>query len=50
MKNYLNTIILAIAIVVTAIILANGFKKRNQINNIISVTGMGKKYKLNLTK
>lgn len=43
MKTYLNTFIIASAIVLTAIIISNAFKNRNKTNNVISVTGLGKK-------
>jgi hypothetical protein len=43
MKAHLNHIILAAAIVLTALILAGAFKNRNKANNTISVTGLGSK-------
>ena len=43
MKPYLSSLIFGIAIIVTAVILANGFKNRNQANNAIAVTGLGSK-------
>jgi hypothetical protein len=43
MKNYLNSIITATAIVLTALIFANAFRNRNKVNNSISVTGLGSK-------
>ncbi|MDB5228055.1 MAG: hypothetical protein JWN78_2248 [Bacteroidota bacterium] len=43
MKSHLNTIIISIAIVITACILAGGLKNRNRANNTIAVTGLGKK-------
>ena len=43
MKNIFNTIIIAIIILVTALIFANAFKNRNRTNDIIDVTGLGKK-------
>jgi len=43
MKTHLNTIILASAIVLTALAFSNAFKNRNRTNNTISVTGLGKK-------
>ena len=43
MKNYLNSVITATAIVLTALIFANAFRNRNKVNNAISVTGLGSK-------
>ncbi|TAL62485.1 MAG: SIMPL domain-containing protein [Bacteroidetes bacterium] len=43
MKTYLNTLLIATAIVLTALIFSNAFKNRNKTNNSISVTGLGKK-------
>jgi uncharacterized protein len=43
MKQHLNTIIIAVAIVVTAIFFANTYKNRNRSNDLISVTGLGSK-------
>lgn len=43
MKTYLNSIIIAIAIVLTALIFSHAFKNRNKISNTISVTGLGSK-------
>lgn len=43
MKTYLNSIIIGIAIVLTAIIGAQAFKNRNQNNNSIQVTGLASK-------
>lgn len=43
MKSYLNTIIIAVAIVATALIGASALKNRNISTNTISVTGLGSK-------
>ena len=43
MKNNANSIIIAVAIVISAFLFANAFKNRNQSNDTISVTGLGKK-------
>jgi len=43
MKTYLNSIIIALAIVITAFIFAGSFKNRNSANNSINVTGLGSK-------
>jgi len=43
MKTYINTIIIAAAIVITAFIFAGAFKNRNKASNSISVTGLGSK-------
>lgn len=43
MKTYINSAIIALAIILTAVIFAQAFKNRNRINNTISVTGLGKK-------
>lgn len=43
MKSYLNSIIISIAIIITAFSFSNAFKNRNKSNNIISVTGLGSK-------
>jgi len=43
MKHTFNTIIIAITIIVTALVFANAFKNRNRTNDIIDVTGLGKK-------
>jgi len=43
MKSHLSSIIIAIAIVVTALVFSSTFKNRNRANNTISVTGLGKK-------
>jgi hypothetical protein len=42
LKNSLNIIILSIAVVMSAYLFSNAFKNRNQSNNTISVTGLGK--------
>lgn len=43
MKQYLNSIIIAVAIILTALILGNAFKSRNKNGNSVSVTGMSSK-------
>lgn len=43
MKPYLNNIIIAVAIVFTALIFAKAFKNRNKSNDSITVTGLGSK-------
>ncbi len=43
MRTYLSSIIVALAIIVTAFVFSNAFKNRNRANNTISVTGLGKK-------
>ncbi len=43
MKNYLNTIIISATIIITAFIFANAFQNRNSSNDIVNVTGLGKK-------
>jgi hypothetical protein len=43
MKNYLNAIIFALTILITALILTGAYKNRFNYNNIISVTGLGSK-------
>lgn len=42
-SSYLNSIVLALAIMVTAWIFADAFKNRNRTGNSISVTGLGSK-------
>jgi len=42
MKSITGTIIIALAIVITAIIFSNAFKNRNKSSNNIRVTGLGK--------
>jgi len=41
MKTHLNTIFIALAIVLTAFIFSHAFKNRNKAANTISVTGLG---------
>lgn len=43
MKNHFNSIIVAIAMIITALILSNAFLNRNKHSHAISVTGLGKK-------
>lgn len=43
MKSSLNSIIIALAIVITAFTFSNAFKNRNKSTNSISVTGLGSK-------
>jgi hypothetical protein len=43
MKNYLNVIIFALTIIITALILTGAYKNRFNYNNVISVTGLGSK-------
>ena len=43
MKSHLSSIIIAVAILVTALVFSNAFKNRNRANNTITVTGLGKK-------
>lgn len=43
MKTNANTIIIGLAIVLSAFLFSNAFKNRNQSNDTISVTGLGKK-------
>ena len=43
MKTHLNNIIIASAIILTALIFANALKNRNKSSNSISVTGLGSK-------
>jgi hypothetical protein len=43
MKTYLNSLIVALAIVLTAVILANAFRQRNRGADTIAVTGLGSK-------
>jgi len=43
MKNHFNTIILAAAVIITALILSNAFLNRNSHTNSVSVTGLGTK-------
>lgn len=41
MKKHINTIFIALAIVLSALIFANAFKSKNKTRNTISVTGLG---------
>jgi hypothetical protein len=43
MKPYLSSLIIAIAVMFTAVTFANAFKNRNKQRNTISVTGLGSK-------
>ncbi len=43
MKTHLNSIIIGLAIVVSAMAFSNAFKNRNRASNSISVTGLGSK-------
>jgi uncharacterized protein len=43
MKTYVNSALIALAIIITAFTFANAFKNRNNTNNSISVTGLGSK-------
>jgi hypothetical protein len=43
MKAHLNTLILAAAILLTALIFSNAFVNRNKASKTISVTGLGRK-------
>ncbi|MPT35124.1 MAG: DUF541 domain-containing protein, partial [Flavobacterium sp.] len=43
MKNNVNSLIIGIAVVLAAFLFSNAFKNRNQSNDTISVTGLGKK-------
>ncbi|MCX6188153.1 MAG: SIMPL domain-containing protein [Bacteroidetes bacterium] len=43
MKTHLNSIIIGLAIVLTAMTFSSAFKNRNRTNNSISVTGLGSK-------
>lgn len=43
MKAHLNSIVIALAIILTAVILSNAFVNRNKASNSISVTGLGSK-------
>lgn len=43
MKTHINSLIIAIAIVVTAFTFSNAFKNRNKTTNAISVIGLGSK-------
>ena len=43
MKHYLHSLIIALAIIITAMVFSHAFKNRNKANDTISVTGLGKK-------
>jgi hypothetical protein len=43
MKSYISAAIIAIAIIATALVLGNAVVNRNKANDVISVTGLGKK-------
>ena len=43
LKNSLNVIIIAIAVVISSYLFSNAFQNRNKSNDTISVTGSGKK-------
>jgi len=43
MKSYLHTLIIAAAIVITALIFSSAFQNRNKASNSIAVTGLGSK-------
>lgn len=43
MKTYINSLIIAVAIILTAIVFSGAFKNRNRASNSISVTGLGSK-------
>lgn len=43
MKNLINSIVIGLAIIITAYIFSNAYKNRNRITNSISVTGLGEK-------
>lgn len=43
MKTYLNTLIIAVAIIISAYLFSNAFQNRNKNTDTISVTGLGKK-------
>lgn len=43
MKTHLNSLIIGLAIVLTAMTFSSAFKNRNRTNNSISVTGLGSK-------
>ncbi|MCG2609906.1 SIMPL domain-containing protein [Flavobacterium sp. SM15] len=42
MKNNVSTLIMALAIIIAAFLFSSAFKNRNQSNDTISVTGLGK--------
>lgn len=43
MKNHLNIIIIAVTIILSVLLLTNTYKNRNRLNDVINVTGLGKK-------
>ena len=43
LKNSLNVIIIAVAVVISSYLFSNAFQNRNKSNDTISVTGSGKK-------
>lgn len=43
MKTSVNAIIIALAVIISAFLFSDAFKNRNQSNDTISVTGLGKK-------
>ena len=43
MKTNANSIIIALAVIIAAYLFSNAFQNRNQSNDTISVTGLGKK-------
>lgn len=43
MKNYFNALIIGIAVIISAFLFSYAYQNRNQSNNTISVTGLGKK-------
>ena len=43
LKNNLNVIIIAVAVVISSYLFSNAFQNRNKSNDTISVTGSGKK-------
>lgn len=43
MKNYIQSIIIAVAVVITALVLTNAFRNRYRVTDSINVTGLGKK-------
>lgn len=43
MKNNTSAIIIALAVIISAFLFSNAFQNRNQSNDTISVTGLGKK-------
>ncbi len=43
MRSYLGSIVIGLAVIITAVIFASAFKNRNKASNTISVTGLGSK-------